>query len=177
MGTNLPSVDLGSGWTAVEVAAGGFHTCVRLQKGAEQALKCWGRNDYGQLGLGDTTDRGLMGGQMGDSLPTVQLGTGRLAVALALGTVHSCALLDDASVKCWGWNYHGQLGMGDRLERGGEDGEMGDSLSAVDLGPNRTVVQLAAGSRHTCVVFDDGQLYAPPPPTPPDGLLLPGLRV
>jgi len=175
MGVNLPSVDLGPGWTAVEVAAGGSHTCVRLQNGAEQALKCWGRNGEGQLGLGDTTPRGKMGGQMNDSLPAVQLGTGRSAVALALGAFHSCALLDDASVKCWGWNDNGQLGLGDTQDWGAGSKEMGDSLSAVDLGPGRTVVQLAAGSRHTCVVLVDGQLYAPTHPPPLDGLLQPGL--
>jgi len=152
MGANLPNVDLGSGWTAVEVAVGGRHSCVRLQNGAQQALKCWGYNNFGQLGLGHTSSRGYFGGQMGDSLPAVQLGTNRSAVALALGNSHSCALLDDATVKCWGGNY------------GGNDaGEMGDSLSAVDLGPNRTVVQLAAGFDTTCAVFDDGQLYAPRP--------------
>ena len=58
MGANLPTVDLGSGWTAVEVAAGYRHTCVRLQNGSEQALKCWGDNDMGQLGLGDSFNRG-----------------------------------------------------------------------------------------------------------------------
>jgi len=169
MGANLPSVDLGSGWTAVEVAAGSSHTCVRLQNGAEQALKCWGANWLGQLGLGDTTDRGGMGGQMGDSLPAVQLGTGRSAVALALGDYHSCALLDDASVKCWGANRYGQLGMGDTWAWawGGEGGEMGDSLPAVDLGPGRAVVQLAAGDDHTCALLEDGQLCVPPrPPSP-----------
>ena len=153
LGANLPSVDLGSGWTAVEVAAGSYHTCARLQNGAEQALKCWGYNDYGQLGLGDTTSRGSLGGQMGDSLPAVQLGAGRTAVALALGGLNSCALLDNASVKCWGDTNH----------RGGEGGEMGDSLPAVDLGPGRIVVQLAAGFGHTCAVFEDGELYAPRP--------------
>jgi len=167
MGTNLPSVDLGAGWMAVEVAACGYHTCVRLQNGAGQALKCWGNNVAGQLGLGDTTDRGRMGGQMGDSLPAVQLGTGRSAVALALGAVHSCALLDDASVKCWGSNTFGLLGMGDTRDRGDEGGEMGDSLSAVDLGPGRTVVQLAAGRAHTCALLEDGQLCVSPPfPSP-----------
>jgi len=133
MGANLPSVDLGSGWTAVEVAAGGYHTCVRLQNGAEQALTCWGRNKHGQLGLGDTTTRGRMGGQMGDSLPAVQLWAGRWAVALALGDEHSCALLDDASVKCWGWNRYGQLGIGDTRDQGDEGGQMGDSLPSVPL--------------------------------------------
>ena len=169
MGANLPSVDLGSGWTAVDVAAGYYHTCVRLQNGADQALKCWGSNYDGQLGLGDTTNRGGGGGQMGDSLPAVQLGTGRSAVALALGDYHSCALLDDASVKCWGANRYGQLGMGDTWAWawGGEGGEMGDSLPAVDLGPGRAVVQLAAGDDHTCALLEDGQLCVPPrPPSP-----------
>ncbi|KAJ1474212.1 regulator of chromosome condensation 1/beta-lactamase-inhibitor protein II, partial [Baffinella frigidus] len=98
MGTSLPSVDLGAGWTVVEVAAGGDHTCARLENGAARALKCWGYNNYGQLGLGSRTNRGDGVGLMGDSLPAVELGTGRWALALALGDAHSCALLDDASV-------------------------------------------------------------------------------
>jgi len=174
MGTNLPSVDLGSGWTAVEVAAGGYHTCVRLQNGAEKVIKCWGYNSYGQLGLGDTNGWGGGRGQMGDSLPAVQLGTGRSAVALALGDEHSCALLDDASVKCWGWNYYSQLGMGDTRNRGDGSGEMGDSLSVVDLGPGRTVVQLVAGRRHNCALLEDGQLCVRAPPPPPPGWVASG---
>ncbi|KAJ1496026.1 hypothetical protein T484DRAFT_1760294, partial [Baffinella frigidus] len=42
------------------------------------------------------------GGDMGDILPAVQLGEGRSAVSLTIGALSSCALLDDASVKCWG---------------------------------------------------------------------------
>jgi alpha-tubulin suppressor-like RCC1 family protein len=99
---------------------------------------------------------------MGDSLPAVQLGTGRSAVALALGSFHSCALLDDASVKCWGTNSReGRLGLGDVNHRGDKVGSMGDSLPAVQLG--RTAVQLVAGSVHTCALLDDGQLCAPRP--------------
>ncbi|KAJ1479246.1 regulator of chromosome condensation 1/beta-lactamase-inhibitor protein II, partial [Baffinella frigidus] len=158
MGVNLPSVDLGANWTIVEVAAGGGHTCARLENGAARALKCWGWNMLGQLGLGDTLTRGGEGGSMGDSLPAVQLGTGRSAVALALGTRHSCALLDDASVKCWGRNKNGDLGLGDSQNRGDGAGEMGEALPAVDLGAGRTVVQLAAGSHHTCALLDNGQL-------------------
>jgi hypothetical protein len=136
MGANLPSVDLGYGWTVVEVAVGRFHTCARLENGAARAVKCWGYNDYGQLGLGDTNHRGAAGGEMGDSLPAVQLGTGRSAVALTLGPDRSCALLDDGSVKCWGGNWGGQLGLGDRKNNwGDEGGEMGDSLLSLPLCP------------------------------------------
>ena len=178
MGANLPSVDLGANWTAVEVAVGNSHSCARLENGAARALKCWGRNAYGvprplrywggQLGLGDMDSRGDGGGEMGDSLPAVQLGTGRSAVALALGDYHSCALLDDASVKCWGHNSHGQLGLGDTLDRGCGQGGMGDNLPAVFLGAGRTVVQLVAAGAHTCALLDDGNLYAPPS-CPPAG--------
>ena len=148
MGVKLSSVDVGAGWTNVEVAAGKYHTCARLEKGAVRALKCWGGNTYGQLGLGDTNHRGDGLEEMGDSLPAVQLGTGRSAVAVALGDYHTCALLDDATVKCWGYNLWGELGQGDKKQRGIREGEMGDNLPAVDLGFGRSAVQLAAGTRN-----------------------------
>jgi MYXO-CTERM domain-containing protein len=55
-----------------------------------------------------------------------------VAIATADG-YHTCAKLDDASLKCWGWNGIGQLGLGDTLDRGDEPGEMGDALPPVDL--------------------------------------------
>eukprot|EP00961_Rhodomonas_salina_P053477 717494-Rhodomonas_salina.1 len=62
-------------------------------------LAGWGSNAYGQLGLGDTLGRGNVGGQMGDALPAAQLGY-NLAVKVACGQQHSCALLDSGDVKC-----------------------------------------------------------------------------
>lgn len=56
-----------------------------------------GRNTYGQLGAGDSDDR-LDGS--GLELVTVDL-DGSVATAIAAGEGHACALLDDASVKCW----------------------------------------------------------------------------
>jgi hypothetical protein len=147
-------VDLGYGWTVVEVAVGGSHTCARLENGAARALKCWWFTYDG---------RADGGGEMGDSLPAVQLGTGRSAVSLALGHKHSCALLDDGSVKCWGDNSKGRLGLGDTIDRGNGGGGMGDSLPAVDLGAGRIVVQLATYDGHTCAVLDGGQLCVPRP--------------
>src|SRR5205823_3943102 len=119
------------------------------------AVKCWGRNDGGQLGLGDTVDRGDGAGEMGDSLPAVDLGTGRTAVAISAGDFFTCALLDNASVKCWGANSEGQLGLGDTSARGDDPGEMGDSLPAVDLGTGRTAVAIDSGNIHTCALLDD----------------------
>ncbi|MBW2258617.1 MAG: hypothetical protein JRI25_29065 [Deltaproteobacteria bacterium] len=54
----------------------------------------------------------------------------------------SCALLDDKTVKCWGYNDGGLLGLGDEETRGDEEGEMGDDLPTLDLGTGRTVEQL-----------------------------------
>lgn len=155
MGDLLPAVDLGSGHTAIQVAVNGQsrHTCALLDDGN---VKCWGANDNGQLGLGDTTARGRTPGEMGDSLPTVELGTGRTATYIAVSSYHTCALLDDGTVKCWGLNANGQLGQGDANPRGGAPGEMGDALPAVDLGTGRTAVQIAVGNYHNCALLSDG---------------------
>ena len=52
IGATLPAVSLGPGRTALQVSAGNAHTCARLD---DRSAKCWGRNDFGQLGLGDTS--------------------------------------------------------------------------------------------------------------------------
>jgi hypothetical protein len=73
---------------------------------------------------------------MGDALPPVDLGTGRTVTALASDVTlfpKSCAWLDDGSLKCWGYNETGDLGLGDIENRGDEPGEMGDALPTVKL--------------------------------------------
>lgn len=152
MGANLARVDLGPGRIALEVAAGGLHTCARLDTGA---VKCWGRNEYGQLGLGDTFARGDGPGEMGVALPEVDLGVGRTALQVSAGYEHTCALLDDRSVKCWGANGGGRLGLGDSSARGDEANEMGPTLPTVDLGPGRRALEISAGQNHTCAILDD----------------------
>jgi len=152
MGDALPSVDLGSGRTALALTGGDYHNCALLDNGA---VKCWGRNDYGQLGLGDTNNRGDGAGEMGDALPVVDLGTGRTAIALTAGGGHTCALLENNQVKCWGYNVDGQLGLGDTNHRGDEPGEMGDALPAINLGGGRTAVSLTLGGLHTCALLDN----------------------
>ncbi|HMQ28377.1 MAG TPA: hypothetical protein PKA98_20480, partial [Acidimicrobiales bacterium] len=155
MGDNLTAVDLGTGRTAVAVTAGGFHTCAILDNGS---VKCWGAGANGRLGLGDTANRGDAGGEMGDALPAVDLGTGRTATSISAGSVHTCALLDNGQVKCWGNNAQGRLGLGDANARGDNAGEMGDSLPAVSLGTGRTAVAIAAAGSHTCALLDNGQV-------------------
>jgi len=156
MGPLLPAVDLGPGRSAAVLAAGITHTCAILDSGQ---VKCWGENNFGKLGLGDTGIRGDVPGEMGAALPPVDLGPGRTALRLALGHFHSCAILDNGQVKCWGTNgANGELGLGDLLGRGAAPGQMGVALPAVDLGPGRTAVGIAAGVSHTCAVLDNAQL-------------------
>ncbi len=69
------------------------------------------------------------------------------------GAYHTCALLFDGRVKCWGWNAYGQLGLGDALPRGTTAKTMGLGLPFVNIGA--PVRDIAAGSFNTCVILDD----------------------
>lgn len=151
MGDNLPTVNLGSGRTAKKVAVGPTNTCVILDN---DSLKCWGLGTYGQNGYGNTTTLGDTTGEMA-ALGTVNLGTGRTALDVAIGLSHVCARLDNNTVKCWGRSNRGQLGKENTTTLGDGAGEMGDALTALSLGTGRTALGIAAGSEHTCVRLDD----------------------
>lgn len=156
-------VDLGVGRTAISIAAGGSHSCAILDNGG---VKCWGWNGgqdgpnvagTGQLGTGDTAPRGDGPLEMGDSLPYVPLPSGRTAVALAAGYVHTCAELDDGTVRCWGDNAYGQLGTGTTVSCGNAGTQcLGDRLVAVEFGSGRRARTIVAGADHTCAILDNG---------------------
>ena len=148
---SIPSsvVDLGEDRTAVSLGKGSRadHACAILDNGD---LKCWGRDNYGQIGDGGTIGYNDNDFTSGPSEP-IDLGTGRTAVAVALGGYHTCAILDDGSVKCWGSDYWGQLGDG------GTSTDQASPVS-VDLGPGRTAVAISASNAHTCAILDDGSV-------------------
>jgi alpha-tubulin suppressor-like RCC1 family protein len=167
------------------IAAGGIHTCVLT---VSQSVKCWGANDYGQLGDGTwaskdkpVTVNGLRGevsalgagvyhtcglsidglfcwghnssGQLGDgttadkALPINVIGLRTGVVDIAVGGAHTCALTTNGSVKCWGANDHGQLGDGSSIAK---------SVPVNVLGLDRGVSAIAAGMAHTCALLSDG---------------------
>jgi alpha-tubulin suppressor-like RCC1 family protein len=160
------------GGRAVQIAAGCAHTCALLENGD---VKCWGNNRDGQLGLGDTENRGdgrracvsgssascscvdpptnaqcsqpLPAGttEMGDSLDPVPLGG--VAIAVTAGCEASCALLETGAVKCWGDSEYGQLGRGNQDAIGDAPGEV-EALAAIPLGASVKKVQ--AGYRFVC---------------------------
>jgi alpha-tubulin suppressor-like RCC1 family protein len=155
MGTALADLSLGAGRSVASIAPGNYHSCALLDNGD---VKCWGANFAGALGQGDTKRRDGRPSAMGDHLPKVDLGTGRTATVLAVGADHSCAILDDGTLKCWGDNSNGELGLGDTNARGDAPDEMGDHLPVVDLGAGRHAKALSLGNRHSCALLDDDTL-------------------
>ena len=142
-------VDLGAGRTAVAISAGAFHTCAILDNGT---VLCWGYGRNGRLGYGNTDNIG--DDETPSSVGPVDLGIGRTAVAISAGDDHTCALLDDGTVRCWGRGFEGQLGYGNMDSIG--DNESPSSVGPVDLGPGRTAVAISAGYSRTCAVLDNG---------------------
>ncbi|HEY8083640.1 MAG TPA: hypothetical protein VIE64_08830, partial [Solirubrobacterales bacterium] len=146
----LPSaagaVNLG-GHTAIAVSAGDNHTCAILD---DHTVRCWGGNEFGQLGYGNTEDR-LTPGSVGP----VDLGAGRTAVEISVGGDHTCAILDNGTVRCWGVGSAGQLGYGTPINILG-DNETPGSFGPVDLGAGRTAVAISTGRSHTCAILDNG---------------------
>src|SRR5439155_200263 len=92
---------------AAALDAGSFHTCALLQDGT---VRCWGENDVGQLGNG-TTDPSPGSPSTFNPTPVTVSGI-TTAVAISAGGWHTCALLRDGTVQCWGQNTYGQLGDG-----------------------------------------------------------------
>ena len=102
-----------------------------------------GDNAYGQLGIGNNTDM---------NLPTfVNLPAGRTATDISAGKYHACAILDNASVMCWGSGSSGRLGTNNTANS--------NSPVYVEPMPNgATAISLALGTSNSCALLDNGKV-------------------
>lgn len=132
---------------AKSVGIGWYHSCAVSFAGE---VYCWGRNNYGQLGHGTTTQIG--DNELPNSVGPVDLGG--VAESVVAGEYHTCALMEGGEVRCWGRSNRGQLGYGTTNSVG--DNEAPSTAGVVQVGG--TVTQLTAGSNHTCALLDDGNV-------------------
>ena len=126
---------LGSGVAAV-AATGGGHTCVLMNSGT---VRCWGWNDWGQLGDGTTTNA---------LTPVVVSDLGSSVAAVSAGWRHSCARTSAGAAYCWGMNWDDRLGDGGLVYQ--------NLVPVAGLGSN--VAKIAAGGSQTCAVTSGGAL-------------------
>ena len=153
----------------VQISAGKNHTCVVLIDGA---AKCWGIGTFGQLGNGKTKDT--------QTAPTHVLETKGTPITLlanivqiAAGENHTCALLKNKTVKCWGKDRQGQVGNGGTSNRGTSNeiqyaarlfvaatspkGAPPHQLTPTQVVGITTAISISAGFDHTCVILEEGE--------------------
>ena len=134
------TIDLGIDRNAKAISVGSNHSCVILD---DDSLKCWGYNQYGEIGDASTTQR---------NLPTlVDLGENRTAKAISAGNGHTCAILNDDSIKCWGDNQYGQIGIKTNLP-------YQTTPTGVSLGADKTAKMISLGDYHSCAILNDDSL-------------------
>ena len=145
---NYAVVVSGATERAIAVAAGGNHTCFLDNIGA---VYCWGDNTYGQLGDGTYVQR---------TTPVAVAGIAQGAVGITAGDGHTCALMSDSTVRCWGRNRYGTKG-----------GSLGNGSPAPDSPSPQTVrsadatnptlngvTMVVAGGQHTCAIVANGRV-------------------
>ena len=153
MGDNLNVLDFGDDFIVSKVRPGGWHTCVLSTNGK---VKCFGRNNSGQLGLGISDEYKLLSqGTNDDNL--VNLGTGFIAIDIISGDNHACALSANLSIVCWGQNSYYQLGDGGITARGASSDDMGDNLIPLVFDSGFVPTAFVKGRQEfiTCARSDD----------------------
>ena len=130
---------------AISVKVGLYHTCATIEDGT---ARCWGWNGLGQLGAVESEFSSRAAkvklDEAGSDLGGVQ--------ELALGYGHTCALLNDKSVKCWGSNEVGQLGQPSELVGTGYP-------QVVPLETGFGAIAIDAGYGHTCAANESGKVH------------------
>jgi cysteine-rich repeat protein len=142
----MPPPPVNVGGTPIQLALGYDYTCALLDTGK---VRCWGRNNLGQLGYGNTLDIGDEPGEMPP--PDVNLGPG-VVVELGASVGRNCARFDNGTVRCWGV---GPIGYG---TPSGQVGAFPGDMPPPILDLAGSAIQLEIGSIHNCVLLAGGNV-------------------
>jgi alpha-tubulin suppressor-like RCC1 family protein len=137
----------GSGLEATAISAGSNHACAITTSGG---ARCWGNNQYGELGVGTNTGPGYCGYYNPWSCSQVPVDVSGLisgVAAISAGEWHTCAVTTYGGIKCWGHGYDGELG----------NGSTENNSTPVDVnGLSFGVAAISAGWDHTCALTTSG---------------------
>jgi alpha-tubulin suppressor-like RCC1 family protein len=153
----------------VDIAAGDYHTCAITRRDEGAQVYCWGRNNQGQLGIGQSSTAATYDPQLVQGLPeagpdnTYGTSDDITPISIETGGSHTCVVMSDGSVRCWGDNSKYQAGNSSTsdfvspvnpvafsdLPWPGPDGEAGTA-------DDERVVSLSLGYIHTCITLSSG---------------------
>ncbi|XP_057858700.2 ultraviolet-B receptor UVR8 isoform X2 [Cryptomeria japonica] len=134
------SIKLLYGLKIKQIACGDSH-CLAVTRDGE--VQSWGRNQNGQLGLGNTED---------SLVPQkIQAFEGLAIKMVAAGAEHTVAVSEDGNLYGWGWGRYGNLGLADRNDR-----FIPEEVATIN---GEKFSMIACGWRHTIAVSDSGNLY------------------
>lgn len=133
----LPITVSGLNGNVSKLAVGNFHVCALYTSGA---VNCWGSGVWGQLG------NGMDGLGASSTVPITPTGLDSGVIDIAAGYGHSCAILSDHTVRCWGSNPNGELGTGNTSR---------STVPTITIGITNAL-RIDSSLFHTCVVLQTG---------------------
>jgi|GEM_PF-6563093 len=129
-GYSVRPVEITGASGATAIAVGLIHACALLTDGS---VKCWGNNGYGQLGDDSPVSWSHV------PVPVSNLSNVK---TIAAGRYHTCAILNDGHIMCWGRNINGELG----------NGLTGSRSMPVQVTGISDAKAIAAGDNHSCAI-------------------------
>jgi alpha-tubulin suppressor-like RCC1 family protein len=132
-------VQVSGGGSYTAISSGVYFSCGLRN---DSTLWCWGQNDYGQLGNGNTNQQDA----------PVQVAGGGTYISLGAGYRHSCGLRTGGVAWCWGQNDSGQLG----------NNSLSDSLSPVEVSGSHTFTQISSSKQNgsfSCGLEANGSIW------------------
>jgi alpha-tubulin suppressor-like RCC1 family protein len=131
---------------AADFQTGILATSICVLTEVQAQVRCWGDNNAGQLGYGNK-----IGAQVVPEAP-VNVGSGFTTTRISMTRTHACILTNLSTIKCWGSNFNGQLGYGDKVDR------LAPPDQFVFVGSSLSVRDVSAGPGTTCIVTNDWQV-------------------